>query len=86
MVVEFAGGPGSWVARTYTATKGGGAFLNGQRLSASKTSAVNQSLLVGTGAPACIRMFPVARCCNMLSAFEAGVGLPSKCMAQKTCH
>jgi myo-inositol-1(or 4)-monophosphatase len=46
VVVEFSGGPGSWVARTYTATKGGGAFFNGQRLSASKTAAINQSLLV----------------------------------------
>mmetsp|Transcript_2632 Transcript_2632/g.7831 ORF Transcript_2632/g.7831 Transcript_2632/m.7831 type:complete len:333 (-) Transcript_2632:1876-2874(-) len=45
-IVEFAGGPGSWVARTYTATKGGGAFFNGQRLETSSTSAINQSLLV----------------------------------------
>lgn len=50
-IVEFAGGPGSWVARTYTATKGGGAFFNGQRLETSSTSAINQSLLVGNGAP-----------------------------------
>ena len=49
-IVEFAGGPGSWVARTYTATKGGGAFFNGQRLETSATSAINQSLLVGNGA------------------------------------
>lgn len=46
VIVEFAGGPGSWVARTYHATKGGGAFFNGQRLSVSSTSAINQSLLV----------------------------------------
>lgn len=51
-VVEFAGGPGSWVTRTYTATAGGGAHFNGQPLSASKANSIQQSLLVGNGAPA----------------------------------
>jgi myo-inositol-1(or 4)-monophosphatase len=45
-VVEFAGGPGTWVTRTYTATAGGGAFFNGQPISASSCSSVAQSLLV----------------------------------------
>lgn len=51
-VVEFSGGPGTWVTRTYTATAGGGAHFNGQRLSASSASSISQSLLVGNGAPA----------------------------------
>lgn len=51
-VVEFAGGPGTWVTRTYTATAGGGAFFNGQPISASSCSSIAQSLLVGSAAPA----------------------------------
>ena len=51
-VVEFAGGPGTWVTRTYTATADGGAFFNGQPISASSCSSVAQSLLVGSAAPA----------------------------------
>jgi fructose-1,6-bisphosphatase/inositol monophosphatase family enzyme len=51
-VVEFAGGPGTWVTRTYTAIAGGGAHFNGQRISASSCSSIAQSLLVGSGAPA----------------------------------
>lgn len=45
-VVEFAGGQGSWVTRTYCAYKGGGATLNGQSINASKIDKVNKSLLV----------------------------------------
>ena len=41
-----SGGPGTWVTRTYTATRGGGAFLNGQRISVSKTEQLQRSLLV----------------------------------------
>ena len=48
VVVEFAGGVGSWVARTYTATKGGGAFLNGKRIHVSDTETLQRSLLVST--------------------------------------
>ena len=29
-VIEFGGGPGSWVTRTYTASRNGGAFCNGK--------------------------------------------------------
>jgi hypothetical protein len=29
-VVEFCGGPGSWITRTYTAARNGGAFCNGK--------------------------------------------------------
>lgn len=45
-VVEFSGGPGSWVTRTYTASKGGGAFLNGVAIKVSDTSDLQRSLLV----------------------------------------
>ena len=46
VVVEFAGGPGSWVTKTYSAAKGKGAFLNGSSISASRCKDVNLSLLV----------------------------------------
>lgn len=46
VVIEFAGGPGSWVTRTYSAAKGQGAFLNGQPISVSRVKDVNLSLLV----------------------------------------
>ncbi|KAI3436907.1 Inositol-1-monophosphatase [Psidium guajava] len=45
-VVEFVGGPMCWNTRTFTATAGGGAFCNGQKIQASKTDLVEQSLLV----------------------------------------
>ncbi|TYH16944.1 hypothetical protein ES288_A05G154600v1 [Gossypium darwinii] len=45
-VVEFVGGPMCWNTRTYTATAGGGAFCNGQKIHPSKTDKVEQSLLV----------------------------------------
>ncbi len=46
VVVEFAGGPGSWVTKTYTAAKGKGASLNGSPISVSRCKDVNLSLLV----------------------------------------
>lgn len=45
-VVEFSGGPGTWVTRTYTASKDGGAFLNGTPIKVSDTHDVQRSLLV----------------------------------------
>lgn len=45
-VVEFAGGPTAWVTRTYTASQGGGAQCNGQKLKVTNTTDVTQSLLV----------------------------------------
>ncbi|KAA3489189.1 phosphatase IMPL1, chloroplastic-like [Gossypium australe] len=36
-LVEFVGGPMCWNTRTYTATAGGGAFCNGQKIHPSKT-------------------------------------------------
>ncbi|TYI27112.1 hypothetical protein ES332_A05G156600v1 [Gossypium tomentosum] len=45
-VVEFVGGPMCWTTRTFTATAGGGAFCNGQKIHPSKTDKVEQSLLV----------------------------------------
>ena len=46
VVVEFAGGPGSWVTKTYSAAKGKGAFLNGNSIKVSRCKDVNLSLLV----------------------------------------
>ncbi|CAL1402390.1 unnamed protein product [Linum trigynum] len=45
-VVEFVGGPMAWNTRTFSATAGGGAFCNGQRIHASQTDTVERSLLV----------------------------------------
>lgn len=45
VVVEFAGGPGSWVTRTYAARRNGGATLNGVPISVSRTHDIGKSLL-----------------------------------------
>ncbi|XP_038894425.1 phosphatase IMPL1, chloroplastic isoform X2 [Benincasa hispida] len=45
-VVEFVGGPMCWNTRVFTATAGGGAFCNGQKINVSQTSQVERSLLV----------------------------------------
>lgn len=45
-VVEFAGGPHAWVTRTYSASKGEGAFCNGKALKVTTCTDVSQSLLV----------------------------------------
>ncbi|KAK9819934.1 hypothetical protein WJX72_004094 [[Myrmecia] bisecta] len=46
VVVEFSGGPGTWVTRTYTASKGGGSYCNGQRIHVSSAEQLERSLLV----------------------------------------
>lgn len=45
-VVEFVGGPMCWNTRLFSATAGGGAFCNGQKIHPSQTDRVEQSLLV----------------------------------------
>ncbi|KAL1325561.1 hypothetical protein HN51_035615 [Arachis hypogaea] len=45
-VVEFVGGPMCWNTRTFSATTGGGAFCNGERIQVSETNQVERSLLV----------------------------------------
>ncbi|KAG6527542.1 hypothetical protein ZIOFF_009653 [Zingiber officinale] len=45
-VVEFVGGPMCWNTRIFSATSGGGAFCNGQKIHASQTDKVERSLLV----------------------------------------
>lgn len=45
-VVEFVGGPMCWNTRLFSATAGGGAFCNGQRIQVSATNQVERSLLV----------------------------------------
>ena len=47
VVVEFAGGPGTWVTRTYAASLGGGTTLNGKPIRSSGVDKINESLLVG---------------------------------------
>ena len=44
--VEFCGGPGSWITRSYTAHRNGGAFLNGKAISVSRAHELQKSLLV----------------------------------------
>lgn len=45
-VIEFAGGPGTWVQREYSAKRNGGATMNGTRISVSKTKDLGSSLVV----------------------------------------
>lgn len=45
-VVEFSGGPYCWVTRTFTASAGGGAYCNGNRISVSAADEVEKSLFV----------------------------------------
>lgn len=45
-VIEFAGGPGTWVQREYSAKRNGGATMNGQSLRVSKTHNLESSLVV----------------------------------------
>eukprot|EP00955_Chlamydomonas_euryale_P080861 363488-Chlamydomonas_euryale.AAC.15 len=45
-VVEFAGGPGTWVTRTYLGAPGRGATVNGAPIHVSGIDAVNRALLV----------------------------------------
>ncbi|AAD21685.1 Contains similarity to gi/1653332 extragenic suppressor (SuhB) from Synechocystis sp. gb/D90912 and is a member of the Inositol monophophatase family PF/00459. EST gb/AA597395 comes from this gene [Arabidopsis thaliana] len=45
-VVEFVGGPMCWNTRTFSATAGGGALCNGQKIHVSKTDAVERALLI----------------------------------------
>ncbi|XP_016185899.1 phosphatase IMPL1, chloroplastic-like isoform X1 [Arachis ipaensis] len=46
LMVEFVGGPMCWNTRTFSATTGGGAFCNGERIQVSETNQVERSLLV----------------------------------------
>lgn len=41
-----AGGPGTWVTRTYAASRNGGATMNGKPISVSRTHEVERSLMV----------------------------------------
>ncbi|KAG1331895.1 phosphatase IMPL1, chloroplastic [Cocos nucifera] len=45
-VVEFVGGPMCWNTRIFSASSGGGAFCNGQKIHVSQTDQVERSLLV----------------------------------------
>ncbi|KAL0815012.1 hypothetical protein Bca101_071455 [Brassica carinata] len=45
-VVEFVGGPMCWNTRTFSATAGGGASCNGQKIHVSNTDAVERALLI----------------------------------------
>ncbi|KAF4361845.1 phosphatase IMPL1, chloroplastic [Cannabis sativa] len=45
-VVEFVGGPMCWNTRQFSATAGGGAFCNGQKVHVSQSDQVERSLLV----------------------------------------
>ena len=44
--MEFSGGPGAWVTKTYSAAKGRGANLNGSPIAVSREADVTRSLLV----------------------------------------
>ena len=46
VVVEFSGGRGSWVQRTYSAARGGGAHLDGARIGVGACASLQRALLV----------------------------------------
>ena len=46
VVIEFAGGPGAWVTKTYAAKRNGGATLNGKPISVTRNSDITKSLLI----------------------------------------
>lgn len=48
VVVEFTGGPGTWVTKTYSAAQGRGATMNGRPISVSAQADVSQSLLASS--------------------------------------
>lgn len=45
-IVEFAGSRGNWHTRFYTAYKGGGTFVDGQKVTVSKADDIRRSLLI----------------------------------------
>jgi myo-inositol-1(or 4)-monophosphatase len=45
-IIEFCGGPGSWITRTYSAARNAGATCDGRRLQVSRTADVTRSLLI----------------------------------------
>ena len=45
-VIEFAGGPGTWVQREYSAKRNGGATMNGKSIMVSNTHKLQNSLVV----------------------------------------
>lgn len=45
-VIEFAGGPGTWVQREYSAKRNGGATMNGKSIMVSNTHELQNSLVV----------------------------------------
>ncbi|KAH7292683.1 hypothetical protein KP509_29G080800 [Ceratopteris richardii] len=45
-VVEFSGGPYCWITRTFTASAGGGAFCNGNKICVSNSDTIEKSLFV----------------------------------------
>eukprot|EP00884_Botryococcus_braunii_P005618 jgi/Botrbrau1/15057/Bobra.118_2s0005.1 len=45
VVVEFCGGPGAWTSKTYTASRNGGAFMDGKPICVSRCHDLRRSLL-----------------------------------------
>lgn len=46
VVIEFTGGPGGWITRTYEAARDMGATCDGRPISVSRVKVLEQSLLV----------------------------------------
>jgi hypothetical protein len=57
VVVEFAGGPGAWVTKTYTASRNGGAFMDGKPICVSRCHDLRRSLLVSRLTCAILTLF-----------------------------
>lgn len=59
----LAGGPGSWITRTYAASRNGGATCNGKPISVSRTHELEKSLMVRTQDQQVLSAAPLPACC-----------------------
>lgn len=87
-ICEFAGSQGNWHTRFYTAYKGGGTFVDGNRVNVSQADNVERSLLVTQTLAA--RMYDLhsiwslqllddlrpATCLSLFSAMHAPASMP----------
>lgn len=85
-VVEFCGGPGTWVTRTYTAARNSGAFCNGNPIQASgwlEGAAASQRAGQAADRPSCrCRRSPAA----LALGFAAQRTSTAGCMSFPTAH
>ena len=83
-VVEFSGGPGAWVTKTYSAAQGKGATLDGSPISVSREADVGRSLLVCPLYPWTAPSTPESITTHMLAAASAAQPCKESCMRMDT--